>query len=362
MRKEHQEGGVLTPERRNQLQAKRGRRKKDCSLQIETMANGPAPLRKMDYEYHQAQAQVSYRTLRRRMNERKPRIILSNCRKTSKISDTNKALRKEYGARHRHETIDSFWQWIHWTDEAHIDQGMAIRQTIFREQGNETGLLVEEGSSGDIILHIAASVSWHHKSNLIFYNDGRWTHQHIYELWKQAKPRRNKRKWTEEEFQAQLKEWENTQPPETVKTGNSMTQAYYAEMILPQHVFHIHEQKNAGNPAILMEDGDPSHGHYSEHNLPADIRFKFKIQLHNHPAQSPDLNPIEGIWLLLEERLKQREGFDIHSMTYWELKKAVESAWESISIEEIRDRIKEMPWRCAHMAKTNGNRVRGRKW
>jgi hypothetical protein len=159
-----------------------------------------------------------------------------------------------------------------------------------------------------------------------------------------------------------LKEWENSQPPETVKTGNSITQAYYAQEILPQHVFYIQEQKNAGNPAILMEDGGPSYGHRSEDNLPTNMRYHARIQLHEHPLQSPDLNPIEGIWLLLQERLKQMYGVAIHSMTYWALRRAIEAAWNTISIDEIRERIKDMPWRCSYMVRNNGNRVRGRKW
>ena len=75
-----------------------------------------------------------------------------------------------------------------------------------------------------------------------------------------------------------------------------------------------------------MEDGDPSHGHRSTDNKPANKRREFLIQLHSHPAQSPDLNPIEGVWLLLQERLKQRKGHALHGYDYWQLRKAIEDA------------------------------------
>lgn len=53
-----------------------------------------------------------------------------------------------------------------------------MNQYIFRESGNHEALLYEEPAPGHLVLHIAASVSWHHKSDLIFYNDGQWTHSH----------------------------------------------------------------------------------------------------------------------------------------------------------------------------------------
>ena len=296
------------------------------------------------------------------MKERDPPIIRSRRRKTEAISDTNKSLRTDYGYTYKDETVDSLWQWIHWTDEAHIDRAQAIDQWIFREQGHSEGLLMEQPAVGSLVLHIAASVSWHHKSDLIFYNDEHWGTEHIHELWKAQKPRRNRASKSEEEFQTELLKWKNSQPPETVKRGNSMTQQYYTQQILPQHVDYIQKQKAAGFPAILMEDGDPSHGHRSNDNLAHLARVKARIQLHDHPAQSPDLNPIEGVWLLLNERLKQLYKDQIASMDYWELKEAIKAAWHCITQQEIRNRIKDMPWRCQQLVRTRGQRVKGSVW
>ena len=111
-----------------------------------------------------------------------------------------------------------------------------------------------------------------------------------------------------------------------------------------------------------MEDSDPSHGHRSTSNYPADKRRELLIQLHEHPPQSPDLNPIEGVWLLLEERLKQREGQALHGYDYWRLRKAVEDAWDTITLPEIHERIKDMPRRCRYVYSHAGARVRGHEW
>ena len=340
----------------------RGVKKRDLSTVIDFMACGPTTLRKKDYQYWQDVSKASYTTLKRRMNERKPPVIRSRRRKTTEISQANKDLRKEYGLKYRDETAESLWQWIHWTDEAHLDRAQAIDQWIFREKGNLEGLLMEQPSAGSLVLHIAASVSWHHKSELIFYNDDHWNNEHIRELWQSQKPRRNRRNKSEKDFQIELLQWKNSQPPETVKKGNSMTQVYYSQQILPQHMDYIYKQKAAGLPAILMEDGDPSHGHRSDENMAHLARVKARIQLHDHPPQSPDLNPIEGVWLLLNERLKQIYNNEIASMDYFALKEAIKAAWNCITLEEIRNRIRDMPYRCCELVKTGGQRVKGAKW
>jgi predicted AAA+ superfamily ATPase len=52
-----------------------------------------------------------------------------------KISPTNLAARVKYGERYQHETIESFWQYIYYTDEAHIDPSSQGVGHILREEG-----------------------------------------------------------------------------------------------------------------------------------------------------------------------------------------------------------------------------------
>jgi transposase len=60
------------------------------------------------------------------------------------------------------------------------------------------------------------------------------------------------------------------------------------------------------------------------------------------PAQSPDINPIEGIWAIIKQRLRRRV-FDLEE----EIKEALQEEWDKITMEEIRHRIADMPRRCA---------------
>jgi hypothetical protein len=186
--------------RRGWRTGRSGRPRKDVNRVIEVIATGPLPLRKHDYLWFIKEAGVSERTLRRRMKERNPPIIRSRRRRTEEISYSNKQKRVAYGHQFKDETVDTLWRYIHWTDEAHIDKAQAIDQWIFREEGNHHGLVMEQPANGHLVLHIAASVSWFHKSELIFYNDEHWSHGELLQQWKSLKPRRNRRSKSEATF------------------------------------------------------------------------------------------------------------------------------------------------------------------
>lgn len=61
-------------------------------------------------------------------------------------------------------------------------------------------------------------------------------------------------------------------------------------------------------PWLLQEDGDPSHGMRKD-GLARGYKESYNVHNHKHPAQSPDLNPIEGIWNIIKQRLRRR-AFD----------------------------------------------------
>ena len=82
------------------------------------------------------------------------------------------------------------------------------------------------------------------------------------------------------------------------------------------------------------------------------------IETLEHPAQSPDLNPIEAIWNLLNERVHQRDWRD-----QYELRTVIEEEWKRITLEEIRARIAEMPWRCRMLREGNHTKlIKSKLW
>ena len=109
-------------------------------------------------------------------------------------------------------------------------------------------------------------------------------------------------------------------------------------------------------PWLLQEDGDPSHS-IRKRGLAQEYKDAHNIQNLHYPAQSPDCNLIEGIWAIIKQRLR-RYIYDSEA----EMKEAIQREQDNITMEEIRDRIANMPRRCAELQRAGGKPIRGNKW
>ena len=58
-------------------------------------------------------------------------------------------------------------------------------------------------------------------------------------------------------------------------------------------------------PWLLQKDSDPSYS-IRKRGLAQEYKEAYKIQNLAHLAQSPNLNPIEGIWAIVKQRLRRR--------------------------------------------------------
>ncbi|KAF2631070.1 hypothetical protein BU25DRAFT_407632 [Macroventuria anomochaeta] len=92
-------------------------------------------------------------------------------------------------------------------------------------------------------------------------------------------------------------------------------------------------------------------------NIAQNLRDASWIPRFIHPAQSPDLNPLEDIWLLLKQKVKKRIKWPRRGQWPWDgtkrmLKNLLTKAWDAITMEQIRRRIKEMPERSKKMSVT----------
>ena len=74
-----------------------------------------------------------------------------------------------------------------------------------------------------------------------------------------------------------------------------MTQEYYVERLLPIYCDAIRSMRSIDSKPWLLQDvGNPSHG-MRKYGLAQEYKIAAGVQNLAHPAQSLDLNPIEGI-------------------------------------------------------------------
>lgn len=112
---------LLQP-RRNKT--RNGRPKKLRSDQLNQMLN-PSEISMREYPWpvqiEHFELNVSRRTLQRAMHQRSPRAGRFKMAKVRSISNRNKELRVQYGREHQDHTVWNFFQYVHWSDEAHFD-------------------------------------------------------------------------------------------------------------------------------------------------------------------------------------------------------------------------------------------------
>jgi transposase len=130
--------------------------------------------------------------------------------------------------------------------------------------------------------------------------------------------------------------------PKDQKTG-----ADYVDLVLGGPLLDIYMELSEERGLVaVMEDGAPVH----RCNLAKNFRTRHKIDIFPHPAQSPDLNPIEHVWKKLKVQINQR---DIRPKTVDEMWEALQEEWQKIDVEFINKLISSMPNRAeaVYMAK-----------
>lgn len=339
-----------------------GHKSKVTKAMCKQIVNPSNLVREQPYEAQIAHynIDVGKRQLQRMINRHTRgggRYLMAFVKKT--ISDANRQQRKQYGADHEDAPIEGYWDHIIWTDEAHIDPTSQARKRVSREQGtrDDPENITERPPLKGVRFHIAAWISWYGKAEkLEFYND---EEDEVEIPPYPLKPRRRPTTESEEEYKQRVKEWEagKPHPRDVTVRGNSMTQKYYVERLLPIYCDAVQAMSQIDNKQwLLQEDGDPSHGMRKD-GLAQQYKRDRGIQNLSHPAQSPDLNPIEAIWSIIKQRLRRRI-FDSEE----EMKEALQDEWSRITLTQIRERIACMPSRCAQLKASGGGPIRGKKW
>jgi hypothetical protein len=98
-------------------------------------------------------------------------------------------------------------------------------------------------------------------------------------------------------------------------------------------------------PYILQQDNDPKHKSKATMQYIQDAR----IDLMDWPPQSPDLNPIENLWSILDQKCKGRMPTDAATL-YEDLN----NAWKELDVDILKNLVESMPKRVAAVCKAKG--------
>lgn len=104
-----------------------------------------------------------------------------------------------------------------------------------------------------------------------------------------------------------------------------------------------------GSNLIFQQDNDPKH----TAKLTKEFLEKEDVIVLEWPAQSPDLNPIEHLWAILD-----REIGDRAFRKKEDLKESGPVAWEKIDKQKIKNLVESMSTRLGEVIKANGGPTR----
>lgn len=96
---------------------------------------------------------------------------------------------------------------------------------------------------------------------------------------------------------------------------------------------------------IFQQDNDPKH---TSRSCQTYLRRK-RVDVLNWPAQSPDLNPIENLWAILDKVMKDRRP-----QTKAELVHILRDGWNSLPIDLLHNLVGSMKSRCEAVLENHG--------
>ncbi len=118
-------------------------------------------------------------------------------------------------------------------------------------------------------------------------------------------------------------------------TKSNMTLGVYCDKILP-YVISIRDQYGEeGREMVFQEDGDRGHGNALESNICRMYKNEHSLNYWDDwPPNSPDLSPIENIWRIIKQRVKQHRPKDAEELRYW-----WNYEWDRLSQDKINKYI-----------------------
>jgi uncharacterized protein YbcC (UPF0753/DUF2309 family) len=96
---------------------------------------------------------------------------------------------------------------------------------------------------------------------------------------------------------------------------------------------------------LFQQDNDPKH----TAAMNQDYLHRKCVKVMKWPACSPDLNPIENLWKIMDDMTSERKP-----KTENELFRILNHAWKNMDKEYLKTLVKSMPNRCKEVIKNKG--------
>jgi transposase len=121
----------------------------------------------------------------------------------------------------------------------------------------------------------------------------------------------------------------------------------YTQILGGELLWSIEKFGLNGDDIIFQHDNDPKHSS----KMAKEWIKSHNMEVLDWPSQSPDLNPIEHIWVILKQRLSAYEESPNSMHDLWS---RVEQEWYKIPVETCKNLIEGMPRRIAAVLSARG--------
>lgn len=297
-----------------------GRPLKISDEALQKMIDAPLKIRSRKLEHQMAYAgvsDVSRETVRRSLRTRMDAAMYRASTQSDMLPDQAHQ-RFVYTPSFCFEPTIGFWDGVLFTEEAHMSLTELPDPWILRLRGerHKQKNIVPLPKQRATSVYFAAWVNFYEKADhLTFFNH---EYDDVEPKKPRAKPRQGKRELNEQ-FAERLRLWdaEKSKDIEMYRTSNSMRAIYYTKKILPIYHEAYHSLVERSNTIraylhpdrrynwYIIEDNDPSHSTRNPNSLPATYRASYGIKTLSYLVNSADLNPIEGIWSVIKERVRR---------------------------------------------------------
>jgi DDE superfamily endonuclease len=132
-----------------------------------------------------------------------------------------------------------------------------------------------------------------------------------------------------------------------VRIDGIMTAEKYIKILEEGLIGTLEDHELSLSSSLFMHDNDPKHTAKSTKEW---LR-RNKINVMDWPAQSPDMNPIENLWNLVDQRLRKREKKPANAEELWQM---VQAEWNALDLKVIRSLYISMTSRVDALKKAKG--------